>query len=342
MNSQRYLPKISVIIPTLNAERTLDRCLEALRAQDYPRELVEIVIADGGSTDRTLDIAGQYGVDRIVPNPLKTGEAGKAAAIEASTGDLLALVDSDNTLDDTGYFSRAARVLENPSVAAAEPIEWTFDSGDTLVNRYCALIGVNDPICYFLGNYNRYSHLSRKFTGMRLETTTDTPDAIIADISPDAVPTFGANGFIVRRTALDGLDWKPYYFDIDVFQQMVRSGHNRIGVMKTGIRHLYCDRVATFGRKQARRIGDYLHHKKRKSRTYDYRAVPARRYIIFVLYTITVLPLMVQSVRGYLHKPDSAWWFHPIACWITLWEYGWGTVRSFLGVGEYDRTTWKQ
>ncbi len=329
-------------MPTLNSGRTLGRCLASVRAQDYPVEKVEIVIADAGSVDSTLDIARQFNSDRIVENKLKTGEAGKAAAIEVSTGDLLALVDSDNVFDDTGYFSGAVKMLEDSSISCVEPMSWTFDPSDTLLNRYSALLGVNDPICYFLGNYNRYSHLSKHFTGMPLLKCVDTPEAVIADIDPDAVPTFGANGFMVRRSVLEGIDWKPYYFDIDVFQQMVRNGHNRIAVLKTETRHLFCDSIATFRRKQARRISDYLYHSKRKSRTYNYRSVPSIKYVIFVLSTLTVLPLFIQSVRGYRNKPDSAWWFHPLACWITLWEYGLGCIRSFFGTSEYDRSDWKQ
>ncbi len=67
---------VSILIPTLNCARTLQACLASIAAQNYPPELVEIIVADGGSTDGTLDVARGY-TDRIVPNPLKTGEAGK-------------------------------------------------------------------------------------------------------------------------------------------------------------------------------------------------------------------------------------------------------------------------
>lgn len=337
-----HLPAISVILPTLNAARTLALCLEAIRGQGYPRELVEIVMADAGSTDGTLDIAKKFGVERIVPNPLHTGEAGKAAAIEASTGEILALIDSDNILEDTAFFSRVARQLRDGSIDCAEPLGWTLDPHDTLVNRYCALLGMNDPLSYFLGNYNRYSHLSGKFTGMNPRSVSETPDAFIVEVDPNAVPSFGANGFFVRRRALEGISWRPYYFDIDVFQQMAAAGRNRIAVLKTGIRHLYCDSIATFRRKQARRIRDFHHHSKGNRRTYEYAAIPKGRYLRFIVSTVTVLPLFWQSLRGYIRTPDSAWWFHPLACWITLWEYGWGTLRSFMRTAEYDRGKWKQ
>jgi glycosyltransferase involved in cell wall biosynthesis len=334
--------KISIILPTLNAARTLERCLAAIRAQDYPQERVEIVMADAGSTDNTLAIAERYGVERIVPNPLRTGEAGKSAAIEASSGDILALVDSDNILDNPSYLSRAAALFHDDSIDAVEPLLWTLDPADSLVNRYCALLGMNDPVSWFLGNYNRYSHLSGRFTGMPLRSATETPEAFIVEVDPAHVPSFGANGFLVRRSVIEGLVWKPYYFDIDVFQQMAAAGRGRVAVMKTGIHHLYCDTVAAFRRKQARRIRDYFHHARGKRRTYGYAAIPKRRYALFALATVTVIPLLWQSLRGYLRKPDAAWWFHPAACWITLWEYGWGTIRSLWGPAEYDRKEWKQ
>lgn len=336
------MPLLSVIIPTLNAARTLDRCLKAVRAQDWPADQMEIVIADAGSTDATLEIARGHNVETIVPNPLKTGEAGKAAAIAASKGDIIALVDSDNIFDDTRYFSKTIAVFDDESVFCAEPLAWTFDPRDTLVNRYCALIGMNDPVSLFLGNYNRLSHLTGRFTGFPVTIVRENDNAYIVEIDPARVPTFGANGFMIRRAALDGLNWEPYYFDIDVFQQAVVRGRRRVGVIKTETRHLFCDSVRQFRRKQARRIRDYFHHAQKSERTYDYASVPKTKYLWFVLATVTVVPLLFQSLKGYLRKPDPAWWFHPAACWITLWEYGWGTVLSMFGAKEYDRSTWRQ
>ena len=336
------LPKVSVILPTLNVERTLDLCLVSIRAQNYPRERVEIVVADAGSTDNTLEIAERFDVDTVVPNFLKTGEAGKSAAIEASTGEILALIDSDNIFDDRDFFLKAAHLFEDDTIDSVEPLCWTFDPEDTLVNRYCALLGMNDPMSYFLGNYNRYSYLSQTFTGMKVQIIRDTSDALIVNVDPEYVPTFGANGFMIRRSSIEALDWKPYYFDIDVFQQAVNEGHTRIALVKTETRHLFCDSIATFRRKQARRIHDYFYHAKNKRRSYLYGSIPKRKYIMFVVSTVTVLPLLWQSLRGYLHKPDSAWWFHPLACWITLWEYAWGSVRSLFQTSEYDRRKWKQ
>src|SRR3990170_8335338 len=79
--SKENLPSISVVTPTFNSEKTLEQCLNSIANQDYPQELVEVIIVDAGSDDRTLEIAHKY-TNRIYPNNLKTGEAGKAAGVK--------------------------------------------------------------------------------------------------------------------------------------------------------------------------------------------------------------------------------------------------------------------
>jgi glycosyltransferase involved in cell wall biosynthesis len=74
------LPALSVVIPTYNSERTLRECLESIKNQDYPKNKIEIIIADGGSTDRTMEIARKY-TNKNSQNLLRTGEAGKAVGV---------------------------------------------------------------------------------------------------------------------------------------------------------------------------------------------------------------------------------------------------------------------
>ena len=81
------LPSISFVIPTFNSERVLGKCLESIRAQDYPSDKIEIIIVDAGSTDRTLEITKEYEIDKLLCNPLQTGEAGKALGIDASVNE---------------------------------------------------------------------------------------------------------------------------------------------------------------------------------------------------------------------------------------------------------------
>lgn len=49
------LPRVTLAVPLLDEERYVEACRRSIEAQDYPRERIEILLADGGSVDRTRE-----------------------------------------------------------------------------------------------------------------------------------------------------------------------------------------------------------------------------------------------------------------------------------------------
>ena len=336
--------KLSIVIPVLNSEKTLGACLEAIAKQTFPRQDYEIVIADAGSTDHTLEIARSAGVDVICDNPLKTGEAGKAAGIAAAHGDIIALVDSDNILDDPSWLERMLAPFSDPEVIATEPISYTSRKEDPALTRYFALLGMNDPICLFTRNYDRISAVTGKWTGLDI-VSEDKGDWLKLRLKADALPTIGANGFVFRRTLLEGTNWQPYLFDLDIlYERILRDGTVTVAKVKTGIVHLYCAKIGDFVRKQRRRIRDFLYFAQAKQRSYPWSRQRKAGIMLFVLATATVLPLMVQALIGFCRRPDRAWIYHVPVCWITLWIYGCGTLAKLCGRRQapVDRSSWQR
>ena len=323
-------PLVSVVIPTLNSGKTLEACLRAIAMQTMPRDRYEIVLADAGSSDNTREIARACGVDKIVENPLKTGEAGKTAGIQASAGDVIALVDSDNILPEPEWLTRMTAPFSDPKIIASEPIAYTVRKEDPALTRYFALLGMNDPICLFTKNYDRMSAISGTWTGLEVPQQ-DRGDYLELTLSEKALPTIGANGFVFRRSLLDHVVWEPYFFDIDVMHQAVRAGFTHVAKVKTGIVHLYCARLADFSRKQQRRIRDFLYFSQEKQRTYPWDSQKKSGILLFCLSTALVIPLALQMVRGFVRKPDAAWLYHIPVCWVTLWLYGIATLRKAAG-----------
>ncbi|MBQ4198890.1 MAG: glycosyltransferase family 2 protein [Kiritimatiellae bacterium] len=337
--------KVSFVIPVLNSEKTLGECLAAIRAQDVPPGVAcEIVIADAGSSDRTLEIARAAGVDAIVPNPLKTGEAGKTAGIKAANGDVIALVDSDNILPDADWLRRMTAPFADPEVVAAEPIAYTVRPQDPAPTRYFALLGMNDPICLFTRNYDRVCGVTGRWTGLAVHEE-DCGDWLKLRLRRDALPTIGANGFMFRRALLDGTNWDPYLFDIDIlYERICRDGEVCVAKVKTGIVHLYCARLSDFARKQRRRIRDFLYFAEAKQRSYPWNRQRKAGIVLFCLSTVTVVPLLAQMLAGWFRKPDRAWLYHVPVCAVTLWIYGCGALAKLFGRKQAiaDRSAWQK
>lgn len=87
---------LSIIIPTLNAESSLAACLEALM-EGLPAGLIrEVIVSDGGSRDRTCDIAEEAGCE-IVTGPASRG-AQLQRGIEVAQGDWLLILHADTIL----------------------------------------------------------------------------------------------------------------------------------------------------------------------------------------------------------------------------------------------------
>lgn len=91
-------PFISIIIPTKNEEATIGKCLESLEQLNYPKDKLEVIIADGLSVDNTVKIAESYGA-KIIKNEAQTVAPGRNLGFKNSWGDLVAFSDADCVMD---------------------------------------------------------------------------------------------------------------------------------------------------------------------------------------------------------------------------------------------------
>src|ERR1700722_20305548 len=91
---------ISIIIPSLNEEKYLPATLESIKRQDFKD--CEIILADAGSTDKTLEIAAQYGC-RVIEGGLPA--RGRNNGAQVAKGDILFFLDADSMLPD-GFLSK--------------------------------------------------------------------------------------------------------------------------------------------------------------------------------------------------------------------------------------------
>ena len=111
--------RLAIVVPALNEEDSLRRHLPAaLAAAD------EVVVSDGGSTDRTVEVARELGARAVTGPPGRGGQLNRGAA--AATADVLLFLHADTTLPPGGARAVRAAVAQG---AAGGAFLVRFDSG---------------------------------------------------------------------------------------------------------------------------------------------------------------------------------------------------------------------
>ena len=90
-------PKVSVVIPALNEERNIPYVFARI-----PENAHEVILVDGRSVDRTVEVARKLRPDVCVVAQTRKGKGNAlACGFEAATGDVIAMVDADGSADPT-------------------------------------------------------------------------------------------------------------------------------------------------------------------------------------------------------------------------------------------------
>ena len=112
---------ISVIVPTLNEEKLLERMLRQFTPALMDRFGIELVVSDGGSADRTLEIARKH-ADTVVTNEegiKQTIAMGRNLGARSAKGSVLVFLNADTLIGDPeSFFATVAARIDAPGLAA--------------------------------------------------------------------------------------------------------------------------------------------------------------------------------------------------------------------------------
>lgn len=100
----------SFIVPTLNEEKYIGRCLKAIREQKT-KISYEIIVSDGGSSDKTIEIAKKY-ADMVLVAPKRGIAFGRNYGAKFAKGKLLIFIDAD-TIVERDFLDKVSKSMEN-------------------------------------------------------------------------------------------------------------------------------------------------------------------------------------------------------------------------------------
>jgi len=130
------LPKLSIVVPSLNQGAFIGGTLQSILEQRYPN--LELIIVDGGSTDNTLSIIKQY--EQHVSWWVSESDKGQASAInkgfKQATGDILAWINSDDKVAPGAFRFIAGYFAANPHVHAVYGDRIVINEKDFEIGRW--------------------------------------------------------------------------------------------------------------------------------------------------------------------------------------------------------------
>ena len=112
------MPTVTIIVPCYNEQATIGLLLQAIYDQSYPRVQMEVVIADGLSTDQTLSQIQAFTQThpdlkvRVVENPQRTIPSGLNQALRSALGDIIIRLDA-HSIPYSNYVAGCVAALQN-------------------------------------------------------------------------------------------------------------------------------------------------------------------------------------------------------------------------------------
>lgn len=316
-------PSISFIIPTYNAAAHIQRCLKSIRGQDYSQERIEVIIPDGGSSDNTLDLAGQYNC-KILQNQKRLAEYGLQLGILNARGDFLVPFAADNELIGCNWVKKVIDLFSFDREISAVWGRLASAKDDSSLNKYFELIQ-SDPLNWFLNkNLSKYKKDSQIYG----------KDCFIFNVDPRRPLVWGANG-IAYRAAISRPIWaqEGYLGDNDAFQHMVEQGSNRVAYFDSP--HVYHHHVANLKQWFTKWKRNYQSHflDKLKTRNLQWVFVQdfKRRLCFWLAYSLCPLFSGMQAVYLALRDRNVHWLYHPLVSFLQTTVYIYITLTTKEG-----------
>lgn len=313
--------KVTFILGILNAERTLEECLNSILMQNYPKDNYEILIVDGGSTDRTLEIIDRYMEKesniRLMHNPHKLSEGrgmSKDMGVEAARGEVVIFIDHDNILLGDMWLQHILRPFEDHKIMASQSL-LESKSGGTIFLDYINDIGVEDPFAFSYSLVGQVQTHPEKFEKSGVGYA-------VYQLDSENDLFGGANGCAFRKSVFDKIG--GYTRDLDVFASMAELNMKVAVPLKAKLHHKTSNSLGNFMKKKGIYFYRFIKndYEEKKFNWVRPGLKGKAKFFLMVLSNLTLVVPTAQSVNRAIKTKRVSWLMHPAYLFFVTLEYG--------------------
>lgn len=319
-------PSISIITTSYNSDLTMFRnVLESIKSQKYPKHLIEHIVMDGGSTNGLTKLAKEYECKVIVRKDLlEEINARMFVGVKKAKNEIIAIIETDNPLQSTEWLNRMVEpFIKEKNIFCTFNTYNFFTKDMSLLTRYCALFGVSDPVLYYLGKSEKMSWHNLRYTKGKFVKRYRGFTKIL--FTSDTLPTLGDNGCLIRRNIFLKTKMEAASFiHLDLFAELMDLGYNTFGAVDIGIGHITGSNILKMVKRRLSYRKTFFEKRKdkRKYLVYNPHSLKDKLNLLkFVLFSVTIVEPVIQSVRGFIKVRDTAWLLHPVMCFLFCLGY---------------------
>lgn len=332
------LPIITVYTGTLNANlNVFKQSLESLKYQNYPKNHIEHIVMDGGSTNGTVDLAKKYNCKIIIRKDLQdessNAQARPALAYLRAKGELILVLESDNILPSKYWLMQMVQpFVENKKIFCTYSAYNTYKKNMSLTTRYSALFGTPEPTLYYLHKTEKIRMDQVEYNKGEIIKRTNKYDVV--KFNKNNLPTLGDNGHMFLKKAMVKVIKNPEdYTHTDAFMQMFELGYDTFGVVKNSIIHTMNPKIFSLVKRRVdvKKVFYDGRRGKRKYLVYNPNSIQDKINLFkYIIFSITFIVPFFEALRGYMKIREKAWFLHPVMCFLMVVGYGVSEIQWFV------------
>jgi hypothetical protein len=326
---------ITILTGSLNPDLEIFRLmLESVKKQRYKGK-IRTVVMDGGTTNGGIELAKKYGcIVRIFRNDADEGSNRLYPCKKLLTGDIVIILQSDNILPERDCLTQMVEPFEDKEIFATYPMHNTYIKNMFILTRYTALIGAPDPTLYYLGKSDKVPMFQKQYDKGTI--IKERKRYYKVKFSKDTLPTVGDNGFAIRTEIFKSIIHpNEVFYHTDKYMELLYKGIDTYGVTKNAIIHTTKPGIWLQVKRRIEVKKHFTDEMKGKRTYLVYNPKSSKdRYNLFkyVIYSLTIIEPLMESIRGFLVIPDPAWFLHPLMCILMVFGYGWSEIERKLRI----------